>query len=216
MQHNAETNMRVPYRSSSDIFDIKNLASTDPFKQFDNWFNEACNTKGIAEANAMALGTCSKDGTPTVSMVLLKGYDEEGFRFFTNYESRKGRDLIRIEGNAEKLPEQESMDYYHSRPRNSQIGVIISHKSYVIPDREVLYENFAKLQEEYKDEHKNIPKPSFWGGFRVKPRTFEFWQGQTNRLHDRIKFRKPKEGEEFDPKLTHKGENGWVFERLSP
>lgn len=182
----------------------------------------------------MSLATSTKDGIPSVRIVLLKGYDESGFTFFTNYNSRKGRELtenpfcsmtiywtplkrcVRIEGCAEKIPSDESTEYFNSRPRASQIGAIVSNQSTVVESRDKLDDKYNSILEEFKDESKVIPRPEHWGGFLVRPSMIEFWQGQTNRLHDRIRFRRPKEGHEEDPIYVHKGEGGWVFERLFP
>ncbi|NXP15753.1 PNPO oxidase, partial [Thinocorus orbignyianus] len=129
-------------------------------------------------------------------MVLLKGFGQDGFRFFTNMESRKGRELVRdwgvrIEGSVKRLPEEESERYFHSRPRSSQIGAVVSRQSTVIPNREYLRKKNAELEERYKDSM--VPKPAYWGGYVLRPEVMEFWQGQSNRLHDRIVFRRLRE-----------------------
>ncbi|XP_074658825.1 pyridoxine-5'-phosphate oxidase-like isoform X2 [Tubulanus polymorphus] len=224
--------MRKPYHNKEEKFDINDLVSRDPIKQFTAWFEEACSCDKILESNAMTLATASKDGKPSARMVLLKGFDDNGFKFYTNYGSRKAQELlsnpfaslcfywdpmsrsVRIEGEVEKLSEAESSEYFHSRPQSSQIGAAVSHQSTVIPNREVLQKKNDELTKEYKD--KVVPKPDYWGGFIVKPTVIEFWQGQTNRLHDRIVFRRRADGEIIDSTLTHVGENGWLFERLSP
>ncbi|NWY06049.1 PNPO oxidase, partial [Nothoprocta ornata] len=139
-------------------------------------------------------------------MVLLKGVAHDGFRFFTNYESRKGKELdanpfasavfyweplsrqVRVEGSVRRLSEQESEQYFHSRPKSSQIGAVVSRQSTVIPDREYLMKRNAELEEQYKETV--VPKPAYWGGYVLEPDVVEFWQGQTNRLHDRIVFRR--------------------------
>ncbi|NXR81933.1 PNPO oxidase, partial [Pycnonotus jocosus] len=140
-------------------------------------------------------------------MVLLKGFGQDGFRFFTNYESRKGRELsralgspsgasreprvpaqVRIEGSVKRLPEEESERYFQSRPRGSQIGALASRQSSVIPDREFLRKRSVELEEQYRDTA--VPRPDYWGAYAVEPEVVEFWQGQTNRLHDRIVFRR--------------------------
>lgn len=226
--------MRSPYRSSSDTFDIDDLASKDPFKQFESWFELARSHPRIEEANAMALATATKDGIPSVRMVLMKGYDHSGFQFYTNHGSRKSSEMkenpscsimfyweplkrsVRIEGKVERLSEEDSTVYFHSRPRTSQLGSSSSQQSTVVESRQSLKDRYEELVEEFKDEDKIIPKPDFWGGYLVKPSSFEFWQGQTNRLHDRLKFRLKKEDETIDPKCTHEATDGWVIERLSP
>jgi len=191
--------------------------STDPFKQFNVWFNEALMIDPM-QANAMFLATCSKAGKPSVRTVLLKGYDEKGFNFFTNYSSRKGNDLkenpnasllfywkeserqIRIEGITEQVSREESDLYFHSRPFNSQIAALASQQSSVIESREELMKKFNELKDLYKD--KNTPLPDFWGGYRLIPESMEFWQGRQNRLHDRI--------------LYTKAGKDWNISRLSP
>ncbi|XP_060086200.1 pyridoxine/pyridoxamine 5'-phosphate oxidase-like [Ylistrum balloti] len=226
--------MRTPYRSTADTFDLDDLVSKDPFKQFQNWFEFARSHPHIEEANAMALATSTKDGYPSVRMVLMKGYDHSGFQFFTNHGSRKSSEMsenpncaimfyweplkrsVRIEGKVEHISEEDSAKYFHSRPRTSQIGSMSSQQSTVVESRKCLQDRYDELKEEYKDENKIIPKPEFWGGYLVKPSSFEFWQGQTNRLHDRMKFRRQRDGEVIDSKLTHLADDGWVIERLSP
>ncbi|XP_021376407.1 pyridoxine-5'-phosphate oxidase-like isoform X1 [Mizuhopecten yessoensis] len=226
--------MRSPYRSTSDTFDLDDLASRDPFKQFDNWFNLARSHPQIEEANAMALATATKSGIPSVRMVLMKGYDPSGFQFFTNHSSRKASEMsenpncsimfyweplkrsVRIEGKVERLSEEDSATYFHSRPRTSRLGSMSSDQSTVVESRQCLKDKYDALIQEYEDENKIVPKPEFWGGYLVKPSSFEFWQGQTNRLHDRLKFHILQDGETVDPKFTHQAEDGWVIERLSP
>jgi len=225
--------MRKAYKGINDGFDVGDLVSKNPIAQFTAWFEQAKLCDGIHEPNAMAIATATKDGIPSVRMVLLKGYGEDGFRFYTNYSSRKGQELtanpraslmffwepmqasVRIEGTVEKLSEAESTDYFHRRPKDSQIGASLSNQSSVIEGRHVLLEQSAQLKEKYADADV-LPKPEFWGGYLVKPHMIEFWQGQTTRLHDRIRFRKPSPEEEIDPKLTNEGEKGWVYERLAP
>lgn len=225
------SNMRKKYKGDEECFEENQLASLDPIKQFENWFDEATKCPEIGEANAMCIATATKDGRPSARMVLLKGYNNEGFRFFTNYESRKGTELgsnpyaclvfyweplnrqIRIEGNVEKIPYQSSCDYFHSRPKSSQIGAVVSRQSTPVPNRDYLRQKNAELLEKYKDTE--VPMPDYWGGYIVKPSLIEFWQGQTNRLHDRIVFTKLKSGEELE-EFQHLAEGGWVYQRLSP
>ncbi|XP_043109971.1 pyridoxine-5'-phosphate oxidase [Puntigrus tetrazona] len=224
------SNMRKSY--DSECFDKDQLASLDPIKQFGSWFDQATKCPDVGEANAMCLATASKDGRPSARVVLLKGYSEEGFRFFTNYESRKGAELesnphaclvfyweplnrqIRIEGTVERIPFENSRDYFHSRPKGSQIGAVVSRQSTVIPSRQYLRDKNAELEEKYKDT--NVPMPDYWGGYIVKPHLIEFWQGQKNRLHDRIVFLRPKEGETELGDMQHQAEGGWIYQRLSP
>jgi pyridoxamine 5'-phosphate oxidase len=180
-------------------------AGTNPIKQFDKWFNEALQAQAT-EPNAMTLATATPDGRPSARIVLLKGYDINGFAFYTNYLSRKGKELtknpnaaivffwselerqVRIEGTIEKLGKEQSEKYFHSRPVGSQIGALASPQSQEIDSREVLETKISQLEAEYAD--KEIPKPSYWGGYILKPRLIEFWQGRSNRLHDRIVYKK--------------------------
>ena len=196
----------------------KDLAK-DPFRQFDKWFQEAEAAK-LIEPNAMTLATTGADGRPSARTVLLKGIDGRGFVFFTNYESRKGRELTNIpratllfpwlalerqvivEGAVSRVTREESEAYFHSRPRASQLGAWVSAQSSLITGRAVLEDSLKALEQKYAG--KEIPLPPFWGGFRVNPETVEFWQGRRSRLHDRLRYRRdPKSGE-------------WSVERLAP
>merc|ERR1712223_1960219 len=213
----------------------------EPYKQFESWFEQAKVTPGIDEANAMCIATATKTGLPSARYVLLKAYgapseeDAGGFVFYTNYNSRKGKELlenphaalvfyweplkrsVRIEGTVEKVSAEISQAYFESRPIGSQIGAAVSNQSQVIPNRGHLLEKEAQLKAVYGDGSKKMEKPQEWGGFRVLPHTFEFWQGQSTRIHDRILFRKRShEDENLDVNLTMIGQNGWLIERLSP
>lgn len=190
----------------------------DPVKQFSNWFTAAIEAQ-IQDVNAMSLATAGADGKPSVRIVLLKGFDQDGFVFFTNYESEKGKQLeenpwaalgfywieldrqIRICGRAERTSREESERYFHSRPVGSQLGAWASRQSEVIDARRILEARFAEMSERYAD--KTVPLPPRWGGFRVKPESFEFWQGRANRLHDRFRYRRNPDG-------------SWLIERLAP
>ncbi len=193
-------------------------AANDPFDQFREWWEEATSAD-IDEVNAMTLATVDGNGKPAARIVLLKGYTQDGFIFFTNYESAKGQDLainpnaallffwkelerqIRIEGTVEKIDSADSDAYFHSRPAGSRIGAWVSPQSKVIPDRFFLENNYNVLVKKYPDENA-VPRPPHWGGYIVKPESFEFWQGRSSRLHDRLKYTKTKEG--------------WNRERLAP
>ncbi len=189
----------------------------NPFKQFELWFKHACDCK-VKEPNAMAVSTVSAEGAPTSRVVLLKSWDERGFVFYTNYHSQKARDLeanpkisalfvwldlerqLRINGRAEKVSTAESLRYFISRPFGSRLGAWVSHQSSIITSRALLEMQFEKMKRKFADG--KIPLPDFWGGFRIVPEYFEFWQGRENRLHDRFAYKK----------------NGgaWEISRLSP
>jgi pyridoxamine 5'-phosphate oxidase len=189
----------------------------DPFVQFDRWFGEAMAVHRH-EPNAMVLATATSEGKPSARFVLMKGFDERGFVFYTNYESRKSVELrqnpnaallfywselereVRVEGTVERATREESEEYFRSRPLESQLGAWASRQSEVIADRTVLEQKVAELKARFGDGP--LPPPSFWGGFRLRPHTVEFWQGRPNRLHDRIRY-------------ARRG-NTWVIERLSP
>ncbi|CAI0447945.1 unnamed protein product [Linum tenue] len=201
---------------------LEEQVAADPFVQFRRWFDEAVEA-GLKEPNAMGLSTVGKDGKPSSRMVLLKGFDQDGFVWYTNYESQKAHQLsenprasllfywdglnrqVRVEGSVQKVSEEESEQYFHSRPRGSQIGAIVSKQSSVIPGRQVLYEEHKELQEKFSDGSV-IPKPINWGGYRLRPELFEFWQGQQSRLHDRL---------QYTPEEV-KGTRVWKIVRLAP
>ncbi|MGB9696428.1 MAG: pyridoxamine 5'-phosphate oxidase [Ignavibacteria bacterium] len=195
----------------------KTEVRTEPLEQFSIWFEEALNSQ-VPEPNAMILATVSEDCKPSVRTLLLKGFDERGFIFYTNYKSRKGIELgknpnasilffwpelerqIRIEGTVDKISREESEKYFATRPYKSKLGAWASNQSEIIPDRLTIVKKF--LYYLVKFHSKEIPLPDFWGGYVLKPISYEFWQGRANRLHDRIRYRKENEK--------------WIIERLSP
>jgi pyridoxamine 5'-phosphate oxidase len=201
----------------NEKIDRKSLCP-NPTDQFLKWYRDAENTDCI-EVNAMSLATASKAGKPSCRTVLLKFIDDEGLLFYTNYQSRKGQELLEnpqgcaiffwrelmrqvtVEGTVEKMSREESDKYFSKRPRGSQLGAWASKQGNIIPSREYLKEEFSKYEKEY--ENKVIPAPAYWGGFRIIPSRFEFWQGMQNRLHDRFQY-------------LLQSEDTWKIERLSP
>jgi pyridoxamine 5'-phosphate oxidase len=206
--------LRKEYTSAGLVEDD---VDPDPIVQFHNWFEKVIEAD-LHEPNAMTFATASREGGPSARIVLLKGYDERGFVFYTNYEGRKARELeanplcallfywgelerqVRVEGRASRIPGEESDAYFSSRPRGSRLGAWASEQSQPVEDRNVLEERVRALEAEY--EGREIPRPPFWGGYRVEPEIVEFWQGRENRLHDRIVYRRTGEG--------------WKMERLQP
>ena len=188
-----------------------------PYQQFENWFEEAVNAQ-LLDPYAMSVSTVSADGQPSTRIVYLRGIDENGFKFYTNYNSQKGNDLIvnnkvalnffwgelerqiRIEGEIEKLTEQESDAYFNARPRESKIGAWASNQSEVILNRKELENKVVQFETQFKDIE--VSRPPHWGGYIVKPTKIEFWQGRPNRLHDRI--------------IYSKNESNWKVSRVSP
>jgi pyridoxamine 5'-phosphate oxidase len=197
----------------------KATVDPNPIKQFEKWSREA-RARGVSEQDAisMTLATATRYGQPSARIVLLKAFDEEGFVFYTNYDSRKGNELeenaracllfywsavwrqVRIEGPVERVSEEESDQYFHSRPLGSKIGAWASDQSRAIENRDLLEQRFDEFGLKFGD---NIPRPPHWGGYRVKANLIEFWQGQENRLHDRLRYRLQDDG-------------SWIIERLAP
>lgn len=197
---------------------IESEIKQNPIEQFRDWFLDASQNPTVSEANAMAVSTVEEDGCPRTRMVLLKEYTYEGFIFYTNYHSRKGRAIenshkaclsffwpnlerqIIIKADLEKIAENLSDGYFHSRPKGSQLGAAVSPQSQVIPNKEFLEEKLKELEKEY--ENSEVPRPANWGGYIAKPYEIEFWQGRPNRLHDRIIYKL----EDLD----------WKISRLAP
>ncbi len=191
----------------------------DPIEQFGTWFSTALNSD-LPDANAISLATATPDGKPSTRVVLLKGFDQGGFVFFTNYESDKGRELeanpqaafviywvqlerqVRVTGRVEKTSRAESQAYFHDRPRGSQLGAWVSHQSEVIDARRILDARLAEMTERFAGQEE-IELPPHWGGYRIVPATIEFWQGRANRLHDRFRY-------------TRQRDDTWTLERLAP
>jgi len=202
---------------------------SDPLLFFQKWFSQA-EEAGITEVNAMTLATANMWGMPSARIVLLKGMDEEGFIFYTNYDSDKGRQIadensvallffwkelerqVRIEGTAIKVKESESDAYFHSRPKGSQIGAAASPQSQIIENRSVLESKVKELEAAF--DGREIPRPEHWGGYKVIPEKIEFWQGRSNRLHDRIVFFREPETDNGEGEIP--GYTAWETFRLAP
>lgn len=194
----------------------KDLAK-DPFRQFEKWFQEAEASK-LVEPNAMVVATAGRDGRPSARTLLLKGIDGRGFVFFSNFESRKGRELdanpnatlvfpwfaferqVIVEGSVTKVAREEAGAYFHSRPRGSQLAAWASAQSTIISGRALLEDSMKALEQKYAG--KEVPLPPYWGGWRLSPSTVEFWQGRRSRLHDRLRYRR--------------NQDEWIVERLAP
>ena len=189
----------------------------DPLKQFAKWYDDV-RAAGISDADAMTLATATKDARPAARVVLLKSFDDSGFVFYTNYLSGKGQELdenpqacllfywssfwrqVRIEGAVEKVSAAESEEYFQSRPLGSKLGAWASNQSEVVDSRDTLEARFAELEKRFGED---VPRPTHWGGYRLRPNSIEFWQGRDNRLHDRLRYRLQDDG-------------AWVIERLEP
>jgi pyridoxamine 5'-phosphate oxidase len=222
---------RIPSLVKSPLLDVAALRreyeteglrradlASDPMEQFSIWFTAAVKAE-LPDANAMSLATATADGKPSVRVMLLKGFDETGFVFFTNYLSAKGRELdenpraglafywvqlerqIRISGSVEKTSRKDSERYFHSRPVGSQLGAWVSRQSEVIDARRILEARLDEMTERFAG--REIELPPHWGGYRVRPEAIEFWQGRANRLHDRFRY-------------TRRADGSWLIERLAP
>jgi pyridoxamine 5'-phosphate oxidase len=208
------------YRKSYEKSELTEASiKENPMEQFQKWFHEVEATDGVDEPNAMTVSTIGLDGFPKSRVVLMKRFTFEGFIFYTNYQSEKGRAIaanpsvclsffwpnlerqVIIKGKTEKIAENLSDGYFESRPKGSQLGAVVSDQSEVVPSREHLEGKLKELEQEY--EGKEVPRPDYWGGFLVRPISIEFWQGRPNRLHDRIRYTLQ---EDFD----------WKIERLAP
>lgn len=208
--------------SSTTFTEDQLVSHTNPFVQFHAWFQEALKCEAIVEPQAVCVSTCTKDGKPSSRVVLMKNYSDGGFIFYSNYNSRKGRELsenplasmlfywpplyrqVRIEGEVHRIPDEDSIRYFHSRPYASQISAALSLQSQEIPSRDMLEQKHRELSEKYPADGPPIPKPPEWGGYVLTPVLFEFWQGQSTRLHDRIVFQKDGNSED------------WKLKRLGP
>ena len=196
----------------------REMLDPDPYRQFERWFEQTC-VAGLSEPNAMTLATVGADGQPTLRTVLLKLFDHDGFVFYTNYGSRKAQQIaensrvallfpwvklarqVAVTGVAEKVSLAESARYFASRPHESQLGAWISQQSAVLSSRQLLMNELEKIKARFKKGE--VPLPDFWGGYRVRPASIEFWQGQTSRLHDRFLY-------------TRQADASWTIERLAP
>lgn len=199
------------------VLDREDLAD-DPIVQFEDWFAYACETVSM-DPNAVSITTVDDQNRPSIRTVLLKYFDQDGFVFFTNYESNKAKHIeanphvallffwsdaarqVKIRGKAERIPTAETLKYFMSRPRGSQIGAWVSAQSSVVSSRSILENKFQEVKQKFSNNE--VPLPSFWGGYRVVPEVIEFWQGRRNRLHDRFEYTKTPDGD-------------WSIERLAP
>lgn len=223
IQHSNQMNNSENLHDKRRIYEKSQLIETEikqnPIEQFREWFLDAENNPEVSESNAMAISTVEEDGCPRTRMVLLKSYNWEGFIFYTNYESRKGKSIenthkaclhffwpslerqIIIKANVERIAKNLSDGYFHSRPKGSQLGAAVSPQSQEIPNRDFLENKLKDLEKEF--ENKEIPRPENWGGYIAKPYEIEFWQGRPNRLHDRIIY-------------TFEDNIDWKISRLAP
>jgi pyridoxamine 5'-phosphate oxidase len=213
--------------TSLNLEDLKD----NPFDQFRSWFDEAVKAS-IVEPNAMALATASINGKPSCRIVLMKKFDEAGLVYYTNLQSRKAREVkempfatatffwkelerqVTIEGSVEEVDRKEVEQYFSTRPRGSQISTWASTQDQVISSRQILEDAYNTIEKRYQDQE--IPLPDSWGGFRIKPNRFEFWQGRPDRLHDRFQYVQPIPSDRFQYVPGNSNISGWNIERLSP
>lgn len=218
--HSNEQIQAMRRNYNADSLD-ETTAKINPFEQFETWFTQAQQAE-LLEPNAMMVATVDEHNRPATRTVLLKGFDENGFVFYTNFHSRKAQHLennpnialqflwlplerqVMITGRAEKLSTKESLSYFLSRPKGSQIGAWVSQQSQIISNKSLLLAQFEKMKEKF--QHGEVPLPDFWGGYRIIPERFEFWQGGENRLHDRLEYLPAGENQP----------NDWIRQRLSP
>ena len=226
MHQSSIADIRRDYKLQSFL---ETEAAANPIEQFTKWWQEAINSN-IDEVNAMTLATANAAGVPAARIVLLKGYNPNGFIFFTNYESDKGKNLaqnphaalvffwkelerqIRIEGTVEKVSAEESDRYFNSRPASSRIGAWASPQSAVIENRMVIEQNVERYSSIFAND--SIERPDHWGGYIVKPRSIEFWQGRSSRLHDRIRYKL--ETSDYNAATDTRSDANWKIERLAP
>lgn len=210
---------------------MEDAVPEDPFALFQKWFDEVEASEGVEEPNAMTVSTVGLDGYPKNRVVLLKELAKNGFVFYTNYESEKGKAIaeypqlclsffwpnlerqVIIKGRAERVSTEESDAYFRSRPKGSQMGALVSDQSRVIPSREPLEDQLADLREKYRE--REVERPGHWGGYLVKPVSIEFWQGRPNRLHDRIRYTRQNASDSQDAS-DRQETSGWKMERLAP
>ncbi|PAA50572.1 hypothetical protein BOX15_Mlig003672g1, partial [Macrostomum lignano] len=241
MQSSAISNIsdwRKPYAERNQLEDLlHSIPAPAPYTVWLRWFEQGTaiikETNSPNEPNQMALATATRDGCPSVRYVLLKGHDERGFYFYTNYSSRKGKELaenpraslcqywpelnrsIRIEGRVERTSAENSEAYFRSRPLPSQIGAAVSPQSQVVPSRDFLEDRRRELDARVS-QGESVARPESWGGYCVLPTSYEFWQGQRDRLHDRVRFRRRQDLTDEEMRMAQPAEGDWVCERLAP
>ncbi|XP_063714851.1 pyridoxine/pyridoxamine 5'-phosphate oxidase-like [Symsagittifera roscoffensis] len=226
--------IRVPYDyDGNSTLNDTNFRSLNPFELFKQWMEEAVKEPNIKQPNKMVVATCDQNGRPSSRYVLLKEYDTEGYVFYSCLNSKKSNEIkanpfvalnlyweffhrqVRIEGKASEVTRDQTNEYFISRPKGSQISAAISPQSDPIPDRKFLEDAYSKLESEYENKDA-LPLPDDWSGFKVVPDYFEFWAGNTDRLHDRYVFDKRLSADAFDEKTMTKNSDGWIVYRIAP